>query len=170
MAYTKSGLYLNTFMAQILATAETGTGGLNPTVNTFKMSLLVYATATDGASPVNFSAATAPWVNTFESTGTAWVTGGYTLATLATGAADVVATLAEGTTGSVRYNFTNPVSKVSTSIAGFGGFIVYADAVSLPVVKPMFLSVCFGAAYTTVVGTLGITPSATGFFELDVTP
>jgi hypothetical protein len=169
MAYTKSGIYVNTFLANMLNTYPATAAGLNWTLNTWKMSLVLYA-ATDGAAPLNYSIATAPFVTTQEATGTAWVTTGYALSALATGAADVVPTMAEGTAGSARYNFTNPVSKVSTSIAAFGGFIIYADPIAAPVVKPMALSIAFGASYTTVVGTLGITPSATGLFEIDITP
>jgi hypothetical protein len=169
MAYTKSGLYVNTFDALLLGTAQTG-GQINYTLNTYKISLIVYASATDGSAPVNFSIATAPWVSTFEATGTAWVTTGYTCSVLATGNSDLVPTIAEGTTGACRYNWTNPLSKSGTSVAGFGGMILYADPISTPVVKPMLVSVCFGAAYTTVAGTLGVTPSGTGIFEIDITP
>jgi hypothetical protein len=170
MAYTKSGFYLNTLLAQLLATAETGTGGLNYTLATWKLSLLTFASVTDGSAPVNFSIATAPWVNTFENTGTGWATGGVVLNVAAAGATSVVPTLAEGTTGSVRYNWTNPLAVAGTTLTGVGGMILYADPISAPVVKPMMFSVCFGSAFSTVAGTFGITPSGTGLFEIDVTP
>ena len=170
MAYTKSGLYLDTFKAQLIATAETGTGGLNYTLATWKLSLLVFASVTDGSSPVNFSASTAPWVNTFEATGTGWATGGVLLSAAAAGSTSVTPTFAEGTTGSLRYNWTNPLSVAGTTLTGVGGMILYADPISAPVAKPMMFSVCFGSGYSTVAGTFGITPSGTGIFEIDLTP
>ena len=168
MAYTKSGIFVVPMVALFKATSETG-GQFNFTLNTYKISLLDYATTVDGAAPVAFSG-TAAWVNTHESTGTGWVTTGYAASALATGSADLVPTIAEGTTGSLRHNWTNPLSKASTTLTGVGGMICYADPVSAPVAKPMLYSVCFGTGYSTVSGTFGVTPSATGIFEIDFTP
>ena len=169
MTFSKSGLYLNTFKAMMLATSETGAGGLAVTLNTWKVSLLTSATV-NGVAPVNYSAATAPWASTHEATGTAWVTTGYALSAL-NATADVVPTFGEVNTGSLQYTWTHPLSKVSTTIADFAGFIVYADPISAPVVKPMFFAVAFGASYATAAGTIGITPDPSfGLFEIDLTP
>ena len=170
MAYTKSGLYVDSFMSPIKATSYTGTGGLDWRLATWKLSLLLFASVTDGSAPVNFSISTAPWVTTFEATGTGWASGGVVLNVAAAGATSVVPTLAEGTTGSVRYNWTNPLAVSGTTLTGVGGMILYADPLSAPVAKPMIFSVCFGSAFSTVAGTFGITPSGTGLCEIDLTP
>src|ERR1039458_7656524 len=89
MAYTKSGRYTNTILAALEATGQTGTGGLNLTLDTWYVSLLTYASVTDGSSPVQFQTTTQGWVNTFENTGTGWVTGGVQLHVAAAAAAAV---------------------------------------------------------------------------------
>src|ERR1039458_1636223 len=81
MAYTKSGWYTNTILAALEATAQTGTGGLNLTLATWKISLLTYSGPTDGSSPVQFQTTTQAWVNTFEATSSVsnWPTTGVLL-------------------------------------------------------------------------------------------
>lgn len=171
MAYTKSGWYTNSMLAALLATAQTGTGGLNYSLATWKVSLLVYASVTDGASPVQFQTTTQAWVNTFEATGTGWVTTGITLATAATGSTSVVPTVALGGASPyyIQHSWTNPLSVAGTTLTGVGGMIIYADPLSSPIVKPMILSICFGAAYSTVAGTFGVTPSGSGLSQITLT-
>lgn len=170
MAPTKSGLYVHTFQEALKATAMTG-GNLNLTLATYKIALFSSST-TDGASPVNFSTATSGWVNTNESTGTGWSTGGVLLSAAASGGTSVVPTLAEGTAGSLRYDHTNDVSVASTTVSNFQGCIIYADPISSPadLAKAMIVAVTFSSAFSTVSGTLGIQWAATGIFEIDLTP
>jgi hypothetical protein len=171
MAYTKSGLYLHTFQEVLKATALTGTGGFNLTLNTWKLAL-VSSSVTDGSSPVNFSTATPSWVNTNEVTGTGWSTGGILLSALAAGSTSAVATLAEGTTGSLRYDHTNDTSVATTTLTNVQGCTIYADPLTAPsdMADAMVVNVCFGSAYSTVAGTFAITWAATGIFEIDMTP
>lgn len=168
---TKSGWYTNTVLAALLATTQTGTGGLSFTLNTWKVSLLTYATASDGASPIQFQTTSQAWVSTFEATGTGWVTTGYTLATSATGATDVVPTCAlfGASPYGIQYSWTNPMSRAGTTLTGVGGMIIYADPLSAPIVKPMLLYINFGAAYSTVAGVFGVTPSGSGLSQLTLT-
>jgi hypothetical protein len=171
MAYTKSGWYTNSLLAPLTNVAQTGTGGWSLSLNTWKVSLLTYASVTDGSSPVQFQTTTQAWVNTFEAIGTGWVTTGYTLATSAVGATDVVAgvTLTGASPYALTYTWTNPLSRSGTTLTGVGGLILYADPLSAPIVKPMILSLCFGAAYSTVAGVFGVTPSGTGLSVLTLT-
>jgi hypothetical protein len=171
MAYTKSGWYTNTMLAALLATTQTGTGGLNYSLATWKISLLTYTSVTDGSSPVQFQTTTQAWVNTFENTGTGWVTTGITLSTAAAGSTSVTPTVALGGSSPyyIQYSWTNPLSVAGTTLTGVGGMIIYADPLSSPIVKPMVLSICFGAAYNTVAGTFGVTPSGSGLSQITLT-
>lgn len=170
MAYTKSGLYLHTVEALFKGTSVTG-GPINFTATTPKLSLLS-SSVTDGSSPVNFSTTDSHWVNTNEVTGTGWVTGGIACSALAAGSTSAVPTFAEGTTGSDRYDHTNDTSVASTTLSNVQGCIIYYDAATSPadLTDAMMVSVCFGSAYSTVAGTFAITWSATGIFEIDLTP
>jgi hypothetical protein len=170
MAYTKSGWYTNTMLAALLATAQTG-GALTYSLATWKVSLLLFASVTDGSSPVQFQTTTQAWVNTFEATGTGWATGGLTLATAATGSSSVVPTVALGGASPyyIQYSWTNPLSVAGTTLTGVGGMIIYADPLSAPIVKPMVLEIAFGASYSTVAGTFGVTPSGSGLSQITLT-
>ena len=170
MAYTKSGLYVHSLQEVLRATALTG-GAIDLRLATYKLALLSSA-ATDGASPVDFSAADTTWVNTNEVSGTGWAAGGVLLSALATGASSAVPTLAEGTAGSLRYDHTNDASVATTTLTNVQGCIIYADPVTAPadMADAMLVSVCFGSPYSTVAGTFAITWAATGIFEIDLTP
>jgi hypothetical protein len=167
---TKSGWYTNTILAALAATTQTG-GILNIGQATNKVSLLTYSTSSDGASPIQFQTTTQAWVNTFEATGTGWVTTGITLATAATGSTSVTPSLV--LTGSspysVSYEWANPLSVSGTTLTGVGGMIIYADPLSAPIVKPMILYINFGAAYSTVAGVFGVTPASNILSTLTVT-
>src|ERR1039457_2625161 len=170
MAYAKSGWYTNTILAALEATGQTGTGGLNLTLDTWYVSLLTYASVTDGSSPVQFQTTTQGWVNTFENTGTGWATGGVQLHVAAASAASVTPTVTLGGSSPyyVQYTWTNPLAVSGTTLTGAGGCIVYAQPLSVPN-KPMGLSLCFGWAYSTVNGVFGITPSGSGLSQLTLT-
>jgi hypothetical protein len=171
MAFTNSGLYLTPMMEMLKDTAITGTGGGNYTLATAKIALISNA-ATQGTAPLNFSATTATWANTNEVSGTGWAAGGVLLSAAAAGATSVVPTLAEGTTGSIRYDHTNDVSVASTTLTNARGCIIYLDSITAPaaLVDAMMVAVTFGADYSTTAGTFGIQWAATGIWELDVTP
>ena len=179
MAYTKSGWYTNSILAALEATAQTGTGGLNLTLDTWYVSLLTYASVTDGSSPVQFQTTTQGWVNTFENIGgtgggalsSAWPTGGIQLHVAAASAASVTPTVTLGGASPyyVQYTWTNPLAVPGTSLTGAGGCIIYAQPLSAPVSKPMILSLAFGSAYSTVNGVFGITPSGSGLSQLTLT-
>ena len=181
MAYTKSGWYTNTILAMLEATAQTGTGGLNLTLDTWYVSLLTYASVTDGSSPVQFQTTTQGWVNTFENIGgsgggaspTAWPTGGIQLHSAATGTSSVTPTVTLGGSSPyyVQYTWTNPLAAPGTSLTGAGGCIIYAFPVTIggTIAKPMVLSLAFGSAYSTVNGVFGITPSGSGLSQLTLT-
>jgi|SRR5882757_1120748 len=171
MAVTKSGAYVHTFQEALRATAITGTGGLDLRLATAKIALISNS-ASDGVAPINFSATTVGWANTNEVSGTGWATGGVLLSAAAAGATSVVPTVAEGTTGSLRYNWTSSLSVASTTLVAAVGAIIYLDSITAPadLVDAMFLFIYFGGAFTTTAGTFGITPSATGLLEVDYTP
>lgn len=172
MAWTTKGIYVHTI--QELFKGTTFTGGWAPLTSASWKIALLGDTATDGASPVDFSAVDTTWVNTQEVTGGAnWATGGRLLSTAASAGGDTVPTLAEGTTGSLRYDHTNDVAVSSTTTtAPAKGCIIYDDACSSPadLADAMLVAVNFGATFSTVAGIFGIQWSATGIFEIDLTP
>lgn len=171
MAIVKSGIYVQPVKDILIQTAYTG-GNINLTLATYKISLWDN-TMVDGSGLMNFSATSPAWTNSNEVAGTGWASGGILLSAAATGSTSVVPTLAEGTTGSIRYSWTNPLSVASTTLnspAGPFGCFIYADPVSSPIAKPILVAINFLAAFPTNNGTFGITPSGTGLFEIDLTP
>lgn len=169
MAWTsgagQSGIYVTTIANLLLQTATTGnTTGL--ATATHKIALHS-AALTPGTAPLNWDAATVTWAATSEVTGTGWVTGGLTL----TAAGGGTPTVALGATGSVRYDMAD-ISVASTTLTAARGCIIYADPITAPaaLVDAMIVAVCFGADYSTSNGTFGITWSASGVFEVDLTP
>jgi len=169
MAWTKSGLYLTPYQEILKATSITGGGSL--LVATTNKIALHSNSLTDGSAPINFSASTATWANTNEVSGTGWAAGGVALSAAATGATSTAPTLAEGTTGSIRYDM-NDISVSGTTLTNARGAILYLDAITAPsaLIDAMYFAVTFGADYSTVAGVFGIMWSATGLFEIDVTP
>jgi len=173
MAWTKSGLYITTLVDIMKQTALTGeTRGTGIWLVTTGKLALHSNSLTDGTAPINFSATSAAWANTNEVSGTGWAAGGITFSTLASGSTSASPTLAEGTTGSVRYDHTNDTSVASTTLTNARGCILYADAITSPAndTDAMLVAVTFGADYSTVAGTFGIQWAATGIFEIDITP
>lgn len=165
MAITASGLYVDTYVRQLKQQAWTGTGGLDHTLATWKIAL-----HSNALSP-NFSVASPAWSTTAEVTGgAAWPTGGVLLSVAATGSTSVVPTLAEGTAGSLRYDWTNDLSVANTTLTNVRAAIIYADPITAPYADPMIVLINFVSDYSTVAGVFGIAPAATGIFEIDLTP
>lgn len=164
-------------MAMLKATTFTpAVTSCNP-VTSANWKLALHSSAlTPGTAPINWSATSVKWANTSEVSGTGWAAGGVLLTGLAAGATDAVPTLAEGTTGSLRYDHTNDTSVANTTLAtGPRGCIIYCDTSTGPTGPPdysdlMLVAVCFGADFPTNNGTLAIQWSATGIFEIDFTP
>jgi hypothetical protein len=171
VAFSSSGIYVHTIREALRATAITGTGGLDFRLATWKIALHSNS-LTQGTAPINYSAATVVWANTNEVSGTGWAAGGVLLSAAASGAANVVPTLDEGTAGSLRYDHTNDVAVSGTTLTAARGCIIYADNITAPadLVDAMAVAVTFGADYNTSSGIFGIQWSATGIFEIDLTP
>lgn len=170
MAWTASGIYVHTIQEALRATAITGTGGLDFRLATWKIALHSNA-LTQGSGILDYSAADTTWVNTNEVSGTGWAAGGVALSAAAAGATSTAPTLAEGTAGSLRYDMGD-VSVASTTLTNARGCIIYADNITAPadLADAMAVAVTFGADFSTVAGTFGVQWSATGVFEIDLTP
>lgn len=106
------------------------------------------------------------WDTTNEVTGTNWVTTGYALSAVQNGGT-ITPTIAGVAGGIVRYDMDD-LARTSTTIASSSGVVFYADAIASPVAKPVYCVVDFGAPYSTTNGTFGITWSANGVFEIDL--
>jgi len=173
MPFTASGIYVHTIQEALRATAITGTGGLDFRLATWRIALHNNS-LTQGTAPIDYSAVDTTWANTNEVTGTGWnggASGGHLLSAAAVGSTSTAPTLAEGTAGSLRYDMGD-VSVASTTLTGVRGCIIYADNVTAPadLADAMAVAVTFGADFATVNGTSGIQWSATGVFEIDLTP
>lgn len=170
MAFTNSGLYLVTFMEMMKATATTAATELDLRKATAKIALHSNS-LTQGTAPINYSAASPNWANTNEVSGTGWAAGGVVLNVASAGATSAAPTVAEGTTGAIRYDM-NDISVATTTLTNARGCIIYLDAITAPatLVDAMIVAVTFGADFSTVAGTFAITWSATGVFEMDLTP
>lgn len=108
----------------------------------------------------NFSTDTAYAVapyNANEVTGTNWASGGVAL----TGT-----TVTESPTGTIMFDATD-VSVATTTITNARCYLLYADALAG---NNAIVLVNFGADYSTVAGTFGITWAAGGVFTDDMTP
>ena len=169
MAITKSGWYVNTLLAGLTAVAETGAGGMNVALATNKVSL-VLNTASDASAPLLFGSTTQAWVNTFEATGTGWVTGGVALSTTNLGGSGVPQlTISAGTPWYLQYSWTAGLAVSGTTLTNVYGMIVYCAVLTAPIVAPNLLFITFGAAYNTVAGVFGVTPSGSGLSQITLT-
>jgi hypothetical protein len=173
MAFTKSGWYTQALLYQLLGTAQTG-GTLNLTGNDASNKISLHSSSgTDYASELATGGATAAiaWVSTNEVTGTGWASGGVLLSTAAAGSTSVVTTFAQGGAGPyyLQYSWTNPLAVSGTTLTSVYGSIIYSNVITAPVNKPMLLVLCFGAAYSTVSGVFGITPSGSGLSQITLT-
>src|SRR5262249_6943953 len=147
------------------------TAGTGPFLLTTGKIALHSNSLTDGTAPINFSATTISWANTNEVSGTGWSAGGRPFSAAASRSTSIAPALSGSPTGSLKYAATN-VSVASTTLTNLRGCILYADAITAPAadVDMMLVAITFGADYSTVAGTLGITWDANGIFAMDVTP
>lgn len=162
MAITVSGLYIPTFREILRGTAQTG-GQVDLRLATYKIALYNNTLTPNFSTDASYSA-------TNEVSGTGWAAGGVLLSAAAAGATSVTPTLAEGTTGALRYDHTNDVSVATTTLTNARACIIYADPVTAPVADMLIVLVNFAADFSTVAGTFAITWAATGIFEIDITP
>lgn len=172
MAWAKSGLYVQAITDMLKSVALTGnTAGTGPWLLTTGKIALHSNALTDGTAPINFSSTTPNWANTSEVSGTGWAAGGVLFSAAASGSTSIAPAFSESPTGTLKYAATN-VSVASTTLTNLRGCILYADALTAPAadVDMMLVAVTFGADYSTVAGTLGITWDANGIFTIDVTP
>jgi hypothetical protein len=88
------------------------------------------------------------------------------LSAAAAGASSVTPTVTD-VSGTLKYTFTNAVSVATTTLTNARGLIMYADALAS---DNNIFAVTFGADYSTVAGTFGITPHANGLFTIDLVP
>ena len=180
MAWTSSGWYTQTILYSLLGTSMTGspsTIAFNAsgtyTNDTYMYLSLVNNTPSNYATPVNYNGTSTnlAWVNTDEVTGTGWSSGGVELATAAASSSSVqsFAELALSGPYGIEYTWQNALSVPSTTLSSIYGFIIYFHGISAPVSKPMMLAIYVGTGYSTVSGTLGITPSGSGLSQITLT-
>lgn len=169
MAFSASGLYVHTFREVLRGTTLTG-GSIDLRLATYRIALHSN-TLTQGTGILNYSSATPNWANTNEVSGTGWAAGGVLLSAAATGATSTAPTLDEGTAGSLRYDMGD-IAVAATTLTNARGAIIYADPVTAPsdMADAMIVAITFGADYSTNNGIFGVTWSATGVFEIDLTP
>jgi hypothetical protein len=172
MAWAKSGLYYQCLLQMLNDTALTGsTAATGPWLMTTGKIALHSNALTDGTAPINFSAASPNWANTSEVSGTGWAAGGVLFSAAAAGATSIAPAFSESPAGTLKYAATN-VSVASTTLTNVRGCIMYADAITAPasLIDMMLVAITFGADFSTVAGTFGITWDANGIFTVDFTP
>ncbi len=169
MAVTVSGMFTLNWIKMLNAEAQTGTGGLNLTLATWKMPLYDNTITPDFDAAVTVARYGQGAFASGEVTGTGWASGGELLSGLASGGSSLAPTLTVSPAGSIMWDM-NDVSKASTTITGARCCTVYADPITAPNADPQIILVNFGASYSTVNGTFGITWAAAGVAALDMTP
>lgn len=150
MAVTASGLFVATWI-DILDTTQLA---VDLDLETHKVALF-----SNSITP-NFSTDTAYGVapyNANEVSGTGWSAGGVAL----TGTA-----VSESPTGTLMWDATD-VSESGTTLTNARCALIYADALAG---NNAIVLVNFGADYSTVSGTFGITWASGGIFTIDLTP
>lgn len=155
MAVTVSGLYV----ANMIDVFDATQLAIDLSLTTHKIALI-----SNSATP-NFSTDVS-WSNTNEIAGTGWVTGGIALSAAAAGATSTAPTNTESPTGTQMYDMGD-VSVASTTLTAARAARIYADALAG---DNLIVLVNFGADYSTVNGTFGITWAATGVATIDWTP
>lgn len=169
MAVTASGFFTTNFAKMLTAEAQTGTGGLNITLATWRMALYDNTITPDfDASAANARYGAGAFV-TGEVSGTGWAAGGELLSGLASGGTSLTPTLTVSPAGTLMWDM-NDVSKASTTLTGVRCCTIYADPITAPNADPQIILVNFGASYSTVAGTFGVTWSASGVAADDLTP
>lgn len=169
MSVTASGWFVNNFIKFLNAEAQTGTGGLNLTLATWRMALYTNAITPDFDAAVANARYGQGAFASGEVSGTGWAAGGELLSGLASGGTSLAPTLTVSPTGSVMWDM-NDVSKATTTLSSVRCCTIYADPITAPNADPQIILVTFGADYSTSAGTLGVTWSATGLSALDMTP
>jgi hypothetical protein len=169
LAVTSSGWFTNNVIKFLNAEAQTGTGGLNLTLATWRMALYTNAITPDFDAAVT---AARFWQGAFASgevSGTGWAAGGELLSGLGSGGTSLAPTLTVSPAGSVMWDM-NDVSKASTTLTNVRCCTIYADPITAPNADPQIILVTFGADYSTNAGTFGITWASTGVSAIDLTP
>jgi hypothetical protein len=149
MAVTASGLFVATFLDAL----DTTQLALDLDLETHKIALF-----TNTITP-NFTTDTAYGVapyNANEVTGTGWASGGVLL----------TGTTSSASSGALVYDATD-TSASGTTLTNARCGLIYADALAG---NNAICLVNFGADYSTVSGTFGITWAAGGIFSIDLTP
>lgn len=155
MAVTVSGLYV----ANMIDVFDATQMAIDLSLTSHKIALL-----SNSATP-NFSS-DVTWNSTNEISGTGWATGGIALSAAAAGGTSTAPTNTESPTGSQMYDMGD-ISVGSTTLTAARAARIYADALAG---DNLIVLVNFGADYSTVAGTFGITWAATGVFAIDWTP
>lgn len=155
MAVTVSGLYLANMVDVFDATQL----AIDLSLTSHKIALL-----SNSATP-NFST-DASWNSTNEISGTGWASGGIALSAAAAGATSTSPTLTESPTGTMMYDMGD-ISVATTTLTNARAARIYADALAG---DNLIVLINFGADYSTVAGTFGITWNALGVFTVDWTP
>lgn len=150
-----SGLYVVNFIDALDATQL----ALDLSLTSHKLALYTDTKTPDFGANTGYSA-------TNEVSGTGWAAGGVALSAAAAGGTSVAPTLTD-VSGTMKYTFTNAVSVATTTLTSARGLIMYADALAG---DNNIFAVTFGADYSTVAGTFGITPHANGLFTVDFVP
>lgn len=153
-----SGLYIVNFIDALDATQL----ALDLSLTSHKIALYTNTKTPDFSADTGYSA-------TNEVSGTGWAAGGVALSAAAAGGTSVAPTLTDNGsgTGVMKYTFTNAVSVATTTLTNARGLIIYADALAG---DNNIVAINFGADYSTVAGTFGITPHANGLFTVDWVP
>lgn len=155
MAVTVSGMYV----ANIIDVFDATQLAIDLSLTSHKIALL-----SNAATP-NFSTDVS-WNSTNEVAGTGWVTGGIALSAAAAGGTSTSPTVTESPTGTMMYDM-NDISVASTTLTNARAARIYADALAG---DNLIVLINFGADYSTVNGTFGITWAAAGVFNIDLTP
>ena len=150
-----SGLYVINLIDVLDATQL----ALDLSLATHKLALYTNTKTPDFSADAGYDA-------TNEVSGTNWAAGGVALSAAAAGASSVTPTVTD-VSGTLKYTFTNAVSVATTTLTNARGLIMYADALAG---NNNIFAVTFGADYSTVAGTFGITPHANGLFAIDCVP
>lgn len=157
MAITASGLYCANFR-DVFKSASAVILDLD--AETHKCAMFTNSLTPNFAGNGDTSFSSAPYT-TNQVSGTGYTAGGNTLTT--TTWSDV------GNAGTLVFDAAD-VTWTTSTITNARCAVIYADAQTTPVAKPVFCLVNFGADYSTTAGTFTIQWNASGIFTLDLTP
>lgn len=169
MAVTASGWFTSNYKKWWVNEAQTGTGGLDLTLTTWKLALFDNTITPDfdaTAANARFGAGVFASGEVF---GTGWATGGVLVSAAAAGATSLAPTVTVSPAGSLMWDATD-VSVASTTLTNARCLLWYADPITAPNADPAIILVNFGSSFSTVNGTFGIQWSATGISANDITP